>query len=344
MVKKAFSWKNRRVLVTGYEGFLGSWLTRFLLEAGARITGLDIRTGRRDTILTRQERSAMRVVRQDVAEYRPLAGLLRRDRPAFVFHLAAEALVGRCLDDPRRGFLSNIAGTWNVLEACRQVPATQAIVAASSDKAYGSHEQLPYREDFPLQGNHPYDVSKSCADLLCAAYWHTYGTPVCVTRCGNLYGPGDYNFSRIVPEAMRCAIAGRTLVLRSDGSYVRDYVYVKDIAAAYILLAERMAESGTRPAGRGRRGPPRAPRVRICGQAFNFSDEQPLSVRQVVDAVYRAAGSRPRLRILDRARFEIRDQYLDSRKSRQLLGWKPRYTLERAMEETLRWYAALIKR
>ncbi len=320
-----YPWKNERVLITGYEGFLGSWLTRFLLEAGAEVTGLDIVTGRKETVLTSAERRSMRVVRGSVADYPLVDKLVRRGKTRFVFHLAAEALVGECLKDPRKGFISNIEGTWNVLEACRQARSVKALVAASSDKAYGSHKKLPYKEEYALQGDHPYDVSKSCADLLCATYAHTYKVPVCVTRCGNLYGPGDFNFSRIVPESMRCAIANDTLLLRSDGTFVRDYVYVKDIARAYMLLAGRICAH-----------------PRLIGEAFNFSDEEPLSVKAVVRAVYAAAGARPKLRVLDQARFEIKDQYLDSGKARRLLGWKPGYPLEKAMAETLEWYRRIL--
>jgi CDP-glucose 4,6-dehydratase len=323
-MEKAF-WKNKRVLITGYEGFLGSWLTRFLLQAGAQVTGLDILTHRKKTILTSAELAAMRPVKGSVTDLSLVSSLLRRQKTQVVFHLAAEALVNDCFDHPLKAFQTNIAGTWSVLEACRHAQTVKAVVSASSDKAYGSHKKLPYREDAPLQADHPYDVSKSCADLLCKTYWNTYAVPVCVTRCGNLYGPGDFNFSRIVPEAMRCALTGDTLVLRSDGTFVRDYVYVKDIALAYLLLAQKMAA-----------------KPRLCGEAFNFSDEIPLSVKAIVKAVYSAAGAMPRLKILDRAKFEIKDQYLESAKARKLLGWKPRYSLQDALQETLGWYSTVI--
>ncbi|HOW43020.1 MAG TPA: GDP-mannose 4,6-dehydratase [Candidatus Omnitrophota bacterium] len=318
-MKKSF-WKGKRVLVTGYEGFLGSWLSRLLLEAGARVVGLDIRTHRAKTILTAQEFARITVVKGSVENYRLLERLIRTHRIETIFHLAAMALVGDCLKKPVKAFATNIKGTWNILEAARQSETVRSVVVASSDKAYGTHKRLPYKETFALQGDHPYDVSKSCTDLLAATYRHTYKLPVCVTRCGNLYGPGDFNFSRLVPDACRCALKGKPLLIRSDGTFVRDYVFVKDIALAYMLLAKKMSSG------------------RIAGEAFNFSDEKPLSVLKMVQALYAAAGKKPQVRILNQAKFEIRDQYLDSAKARRMLGWKPRYPLKEALAETLEWY------
>jgi CDP-glucose 4,6-dehydratase len=317
-------WKGKRVLITGYEGFLGSWLTKFLLQEGAVVVGLDIRTRRAQTVLTPAELAAMTVVKGSVENYPLIARLCVRHSIGFVFHLAAKALVGECLLDPVKAFSVNIKGTWNILEACRQHNGIAGCIIASSDKAYGAHDKLPYREDFALQGDHPYDASKSCADLLSDTYFHTYNVPVCVTRCGNLYGPGDFNFSRIVPDAVRCGLAGKKLSIRSDGKFIRDYVYVKDIALAYMLLAEKMLKK------------------KVTGEAFNFSDEKPLSVIDMVKAVYRGLGRKPDYVILNQARFEIREQFLCSRKARRMLGWKPRYTLERGLRETIDWYSTII--
>jgi len=318
-------WTNKRILVTGYEGFLGSWLTKFLIHEGAQVTGIDVRTRRRETVLTAEELASVDIVKGTVEDYGLLERVCKRRRIGFVFHLAARSLVGECYEDPLDAFSVNIRGTWNVLEACRMNRAVKGVIIASSDKAYGSHERLPYREDFALRGDHPYDASKSCADILSNTYFNTYQVPVCITRCGNLYGPGDFNFSRIVPDAIRCALTGRRLFIRSDGRFIRDYVYVKDIALAYMLLARKMLTTG------------------VSGQAFNFSDEKPLSVIAIVNAVYRCTGRKPDYALLNKAQYEIKRQYLCSRKARRVLGWRPRYSLETGLRETVRWYASMLQ-
>jgi len=222
-------WDNKKVLITGFEGFLGSHLTRRLLDTKAKVIGLDIRTFRKDTILSSSDYSKMKVYNGDVANYALMRRILAKHSIDVIFHLAAEALVENGLKNPRGAFKSNIMGTWEVLEAARAQKHMHAVVVASSDKAYGSHQKLPYKENAPLLASHPYDVSKSCADLIARTYAVTYGLPVAITRCGNIYGPGDFNFSRIIPDALRCLFSGKTLKLRSDGKYVRDYVYVDDI-------------------------------------------------------------------------------------------------------------------
>ena len=210
-------WRGRSVLITGFEGFLGSNLTKAIVYGGAKVAGLDIKVGRKETILTAADYRRMTVIKGSVTNYSLLENILTRKKINVVFHLAAEAIVGRCHSNPRRAFSVNIKGTWNILEACRNSKAVRSIVIASSDKAYGSHKKLPYTEKTPLIGNHPYDVSKSCADLIAYAYFHSYGLPVAVTRCGNIYGQGDFNFSRIIPDAIRCIGKNRTLLIRSDG-------------------------------------------------------------------------------------------------------------------------------
>ena len=313
-------WKNRKVLVTGYEGFLGSHLTRRLLDLKARVIGLDILTGRKKTILNRQDYRRLKVIRGNVANLSLLRQILKRNRIEIIFHLAAEALVGRCLQRPLRGFDSNIKGAWNVLESARLDPGVKAIVMASSDKAYGSHKKLPYTETTALKGDHPYDVSKSCADLLAYTYYHTYNVPVAVTRCGNIYGPGDFNFSRIVPDAIQCALRGKTLLIRSDGTFTRDYVYVDDIVEGYIALARQMQGK------------------KLMGAAFNFSHGRPLSVVQIVQKIFQRTKRQPDYKILNQARDEIRHQYLSARKARHLLGWRPRWQLQRGLDQTIAWY------
>jgi len=321
-MRKTF-WKGKKVLITGFEGFLGSNLTRALLRSGAEVIGLDIKTFRKETILTAQDYKKMTVYKGSVADYGLLAKILRKHTINVIFHLAAEAIVGRSHNNPRRTFETNIAGTWEVLEAARQQGGMEAVVVASSDKAYGSHKKLPYTENAPLQGRNPYDASKSCADLIAHSYAHAYGLPLAITRCGNIYGPGDFNLSRIVPDAIRCALSGQILDIRSDGRFTRDYVYVDDIVNGYILLAEKLKKLG------------------LNGEAFNFSDENPLTVIQLLDKIRKIFNGRPDYRILDKAKYEIRHQYLASSKAVNRLKWRPMVSLEKGLKNTVFWYRKL---
>jgi len=313
-------WENRNVLITGYEGFLGSNLTKRLISYGVDVVGLDIEVRRRRTILTENDYKKIVIVKGSVANYKLLKEIIARYKIEIVFHLAAEAIVGKCLKNPLRTFSSNIRGTWNILESCRNLGTVRAIVIASSDKAYGSHTKLPYKENAPLSGANPYDASKSCADLIAYTYYHTYEVPVAVTRCGNIFGPGDFNFSRIVPDAIRSIIQNKTLVIRSDGKFTRDYVYVDDIVSGYTLLAEKMQK------------------LKLFGEAFNFSDENPISVLELVKKIYKMANERPNYKILGKAKYEIKHQYLSSKKARKILGWKPKATLDEGLKKTIKWY------
>ena len=316
-------WKDKRVLVTGFEGFLGSHLTRAILPIGAKVVGLDIKTFRRQTILSSQDYKKLIVFKGSVTNRKLVQDILRRYSINVIFHLAAEAIVGRSHKNPLCAFESNIAGTWEVLEASRQQGKIQALIVASSDKAYGSHKQLPYQETAPLIANHPYDVSKSCADLIANTYFHTYGLPIAITRCGNIYGPGDFNFSRLIPDAMRSLALNKRLEIRSDGKFVRDYVYVDDIVAGYLRIAELLN------------------RRKLYGEAFNLSDEQPLTVVKLlnqIDKVY-PGGRKLNYKIMNTAKYEIKKQYLSSTKARQILGWKPRYSLSEGLRKTGKWYA-----
>lgn len=319
-------WHHKKVLVTGYEGFLGSNLTKRLISLGAKVVGLDIETGRKKTLLSSGDFKKIEVIRGDVANFGLVNDAVSSHKIEVIFHLAAEAIVGKCLKDPLSTFSSNIIGTWNILEASRNSPTVVAIVAASSDKAYGSHEKLPYKEDAPLCGDHPYDVSKSCADLLAYTYYHTFGLPVVVTRCGNIYGPGDFNFSRIIPDAIRCALSNKTLFIRSDGKFTRDYVFVDDIVNGYIFLAEKFQSAN------------------LAGEAFNLSAENPYSVLELVNLIYKIAGRKPNYEILNQATYEINHQYLSSEKIRKALKWKPSYTLGEGLGKTIEWYRASLNR
>jgi len=316
-------WLNKRVLITGFEGFLGSALAREMLRSGCKVVGLDIKVHRKDTILCAEDYKKLVVYKGSVANRKLVRNILSKHPIDIIFHLAAEAIVGRSHKDPLRAFDSNIAGTWEVLEAARLNGGVKAVVVASSDKAYGSHKKLPYREDAPLIANHPYDVSKSCADLIANTYAHTYGLPVCITRCGNIYGPGDFNFSRLIPDAMRCLVKNKILQVRSDGKFVRDYVYIDDAVSGYARIAELLAKG------------------KIASEPFNLSNEQPATVVEVLNAIvrYLPKANSLRYKIMNTARYEIKKQYLSSAKARRVLGWKPAYNLNNGIRKTVSWYA-----
>jgi CDP-glucose 4,6-dehydratase len=316
-------WRDRRVFVTGCTGLVGSWVVRALLERGAHVVGLV-----RDQVPGSElHRSGLAeridVVRGCITEQSLLERALAEYEIQTVLHLAAQTIVGIANRSPLSTFEANIKGTWCLLEAARRCGYDPQVVVASSDKAYGEQEALPYTEDAPLQGRHPYDVSKSCADLLALSYQHTFGLPVCVTRCGNFYGGGDLNWNRIVPGTIRSVLRGERPVLRSDGSHIRDYFYVQDGAAAYLHLAECMH---------------RQPEV--IGQAFNFSTEIQVTALKMVGLILRLMNSTLEPDIRGNTSHEIKHQYLSAVKARSLLGWRPHYTLEAALAETIDWYRA----
>lgn len=314
-------WRDRPVLVTGATGLLGSWLTRRLVDAGARVVCL-VRDRVPHSELYRNG-AAERVVavRGDVRDQALLERVLGEYEIDTVMHLAAQTIVTIANRNPVSTFETNIAGTWALFEACRRSPTVKQVVFASSDKAYGDQEQLPYDEETPLEGRHPYDVSKSCADLIALSYANTYGLPVSVTRCGNFYGGGDLNWNRIVPGTIRSVLRGERPVIRSDGQYVRDYFYVEDGAAAYMLLAERMAAD---------------PSVR--GEAFNFSNEIQVTVLELVQRILAQMGSDLQPDVRGEASHEIRHQYLSAAKARTRLGWSPAFDLDTALGRTVDWY------
>jgi CDP-glucose 4,6-dehydratase len=264
----------------------------------------------------------VKVVRGDICRRDVLERALGEYEINTVFHLAAQTIVGIANRNPVSTFESNIAGTWNVLEACRRSPAVKAVVVASSDKAYGSQDRLPYREDAPLAGIHPYDVSKSCADLIARTYGVTYGMPVAITRCGNFYGGGDLNWNRIVPGTIRSILRGQRPVIRSNGKFVRDYFYVEDGAAAYMLLAERLLGDSKI----------------LRGQAYNLSNEAAVNVSELVSLILKKLKSGLEPDIRNEAPNEIEFQYLSAERARTELGWRPLFTLDEGLTETISWY------
>jgi CDP-glucose 4,6-dehydratase len=323
----AMKWSGERVFVTGATGIVGSWLVRYLLDQGAYVVAL-VRDVDPQTELVRSgDIQRCSVVNGRLEDFWALERAINEHEVSTVFHLCAQAIVGAALRSPLPTFEANIRGSYNLLEACRlHVAQVRRVVVASSDKAYGDVESLPYTEDMPPLGRHPYDVSKSCTDLLAMTYAHTYDLPVSVARCGNIYGGGDLNWSRIVPGTIRSLLAGERPILRSDGSFVRDYVYVEDIVQAYVQLAERTPEPD------------------VAGAAFNFSPERGVSVIEITRTIQELMG-RTDLEpvILNQARAEIRDQYLDSTRARTRLGWSPRFTLEQGLERTIRWYRGFLE-
>lgn len=314
-------WRDRPTLVTGATGLVGGWLVKRLLEAGADVVCL-VRDWVPQCELVRcGALQQVRVVRGDVRDLPLLERVLGEYEVDTVIHLAAQTIVGIANRNPISTFETNIQGTWCLLEACRRSPKVKQIVVASSDKAYGDQEKLPYDESTPLQGQHPYDVSKSCADLIAHTYAKTYGLPVTITRCGNFYGGGDLNWNRIVPGTIRSILRGERPIIRSDGSYIRDYFYVEDGSAAYMLLAEQLAH-----------------RPELIGEAFNFSNEIQVNVLELVQKIAWLMGSSLEPLVLNEASNEIKHQYLSAEKARKLLGWQPLFSLEEGLQRTIAWY------
>ena len=319
-------WRDRSVFVTGATGMLGAWLVRRLQESGASVVCL-IRDWVPQSELVRTDLiERVVVVRGDVQDRDLLERAFGEYEIQTVFHLAAQTIVTIANRNPISTFDTNVRGTWNLLEACRRSPKIEAIIIASSDKAYGNQPALPYSEDMPLQGRHPYDVSKSCADLIAQSYAATYQLPVAITRCGNFYGGGDLNWNRVVPGTIRSAIRGERPIVRSDGQYVRDYFYVEDAAMAYMLLAERLVADS-----------------RVRGEAFNFSNESQVTVVELVNLILRKMGSDLQPEIQNKVSDEIRHQYLSAKRARQLLNWSPQFTLDQGLERTIAWYREVLQ-
>lgn len=319
MPKESF-WEDKNVLITGCTGLLGSWLTESLVSQNANVIGLVRDSVPKSRFYQPDVLNRVVVVRGEIENYSLLERILNECEIDAVFHLAAQTIVTIANRNPISTFKSNIEGTWNILEACRRSSLVSRIVVASSDKAYGDQPVLPYDEKTPLEGRHPYDVSKSCADLICRAYFETYNLPVCITRCGNFYGGGDLNFNRIIPGTIQSVFQHKQPVIRSDGSPLRDYFYIRDGVMAYELLAEKMDNKN------------------IHGEAFNFSTEQPHSVVEIVQKTIDLMGSDLKPEIQNRIANEIQDQYLSAQKAKKILNWTSRYTLDRGLKETIEWY------
>jgi CDP-glucose 4,6-dehydratase len=304
---------------------VGSWLVRELLDHGARVAVLVRDADPQSELIRSRDIDRCNVFNGCVEDFWTLERAISLHEAEYVFHLAAQTIVGVAHRNPFTTFETNVRGTYNLLEVCRMHGSlVRGVIVASSDKAYGEVDALPYTETMPLRGRHPYEVSKSCTDLIAASYAHSYGVPVTIARCGNIYGGGDLNWSRIVPGTVRAALRGERPSLRSDGTFRRDYIYVKDVVRAYMLLGERASDPAVR------------------GEAFNFSDESPLAVLDIVRAIGRVMGSELDPEIRDIALGEIRDQYLDASKARRTLRWKATYDLDTGLRETVAWYRALL--
>ncbi len=317
----ATHWNGRRVLVTGATGIVGSWLCRELLEQGAQVVVLIRDADPQSELYRSGDIQRTTVIAGELENYATVERALNEHEVDSVFHLGAQTIVGTALRSPLQTFKSNIEGSWNVLEACRRLEGlVRSVIVASSDKAYGEQPELPYHEDMPLLANHPYDVSKSCTDMLARSYSVTYGLPVAIARCGNIYGGGDLNWSRIVPGTIRSLNNGERPIVRSDGSFVRDYLYVRDAVSAYLAMAEAIDRDDVR------------------GEAFNFSTESWVTVLEIVNSLCKLMGSDLQADVRNEVRAEIPSQSLSAAKAQRVLGWSAKWNLEKGLTETIDWY------
>lgn len=321
------NWNGRNVFITGATGLVGSHLAIRLLDQGARIIALVRDQVPKSFLHLSNYFEKVNVINGVLEDYSVVERAINEYDVDTCFHLGAQTIVTTALRSPLATFRTNIMGTLNVLEACRQIGTLKRIIVSSSDKAYGNHKLLPYVEDFPLLGAYPYDSSKVCVEVLVRSYWKTFSLPVTIARCVNIYGPGDMNFSRIIPATIRAIVHEERPVIRSDGSYVRDYIYIKDVVNAYLLLAEALE------------------REEVKGEAFNFGTENPIKVLDLVTEILNIAGSQDRKPlILNNASAEIHSQYLSSEKAKRVLGWASRYSLEEGLSETMEWYRVFLER
>ncbi|MBI4165288.1 MAG: GDP-mannose 4,6-dehydratase [Acidobacteria bacterium] len=315
-------WKEKSVFVTGATGLVGSWLVRDLVDCGAKVVALVLDADPYSELYLSGCVQRVHVVNGRLEDYSTVERAIVAHECDTIFHLGAQAIVSVAQRSPLATLETNVRGTWNVLEACRlHGDLVKRVVVASSDKAYGENPTLPYTEEMPLQGRQPYEVSKSCADLIAQSYFHSYSLPVAVARCGNIFGGGDLNWTRIVPGTIRALYRGEAPLIRSDGRYVRDYLYVKDVSCAYLSLAEHLSSK------------------QVSGESFNFSPESQVAVLEIVDKIRRLMKCEHiQPNVLNLARGEIRNQYLSSEKSQRILHWRAAYSLERGLAETIDWY------
>ena len=313
-------WKGKKVFITGCNGFVGSWLTYELFSQGADVTGLIRDKITRSNLQLLNLEKKINIVHGDITDFNCLRRCLAEYEIDTVFHLAAQPIVTVALKDPIGTFKANIEGTWNILEASR-LSEVERLIIASSDKAYGTHEHLPYDETFPLKGQFPYDVSKSCSDLIAQTYFNTYELPLCITRNANIYGGGDLNFNRIIPETIKSILSNRDPVIRSSGEFIREFFYVKDAVKSYLLVAENLH------------------RKDVVGRAFNFGSAHNLKIIELVRLMIEISGA-TKLRpiILNKVKKEITDQYLSSSLANSVLNWEPEYSIKEGLIETFKWY------
>jgi len=315
-------WRARRVLITGATGMVGSWLAKELIARGTEVVCLVQDADPQSELLRSGDIERTQIVNGQLEDFSDVERAINAREVDTVFHLGAQTIVGTARRDPLGTFEANIRGTYHVLEACRRhAGLVKRVVVASSDKAYGAQPKLPYVESMPLEGREPYEVSKSCTDLLAQSYYHAYRLPVAILRCGNIYGGGDLNWSRIIPGTIRSFLHGERPIIRSDGRFIRDYLYVKDVVGACLAVADRLDDP------------------EVQGQGFNFSPQKPLTVLEVVEAIAREMKAEKLKPVIQNAAAgEIRDQYLSAAKAKRLLGWRAAYTLQKGLAETVDWY------
>ena len=320
MMKNSF-WQDRRVFVTGASGLVGGWLVEALLKEGADIVVLLRDWIPNSLLLQREHYHHISIIRGDLSQVKKLERILAEYEIKSVFHLAAQTIVPIANKNPLSTFESNIAGTWNLLEACRLNKGISSIIIASSDKAYGEAPNLPYNEAMPLNAIYPYDVSKACADRISVSYAKSFNLPIAITRCGNFFGGGDLNWNRVIPSTIRAVFRKKAPIIRSDGHLIRDYIYIEDAVSAYMKLCEGLERNSA-----------------LYGEAFNFSNESQCTVLQLVQTILNLMHADFNPVILGENAGEITAQFLDSSKAHRDLNWWPRFTLEEGLKRTIAWY------